>query len=180
MTPSKGQDGKAGERGSGGHGEARPRLGRALRRAWVGYQRQLDEEMAAAGFGRRRIPDGRVLRICARADDVTISRIGRELGITRQGASKIVGSLREDGFVTVHPSPSDGRETLVRPTRRAADYLAAHRKAADGVERRLRAGVGAQAVDDLYRVLQELEGEARLPVREYLRSKSHDRMSPDD
>ncbi len=136
--------------------------------------------MAAAGFGRRRIPDGRVLRFCARTDDVTISRLGRELGITRQGASKIVANLRDDGFVTLHPSPSDGRETLVLATPRATYYLAAHRRAADEVERRLRRRVGAQAIEGLYRVLEELGGEGQVPVREYLRSRSYGRMSPDD
>jgi DNA-binding MarR family transcriptional regulator len=136
--------------------------------------------MATAGFGRRRIPDGRVLRICARTDDVTISRIGRELGITRQGASKIVGNLHDDGYVTLHASLSDGRETLVRPTRHATDYLAAHRKAADEVERRLRKGVGTQAIDGLYRALEELASEGQPPAQEYLRSRSHGRMGPDD
>jgi hypothetical protein len=50
----------------------------------VGYRRQLDQELAAAGFGDRGFPDGRVLRLCGGAADVTISHIGRELGITRQ------------------------------------------------------------------------------------------------
>jgi hypothetical protein len=35
-------------------------LGPALRRAWVGYQQQLDEELAKAGFDDRGFPDGRV------------------------------------------------------------------------------------------------------------------------
>jgi hypothetical protein len=62
----------------------------ALRQAWVGYQRRLDEQMATAGFEDRGFPDGLVLRICSRTPGVTISQIGRELGITRQGAAKVV------------------------------------------------------------------------------------------
>src|SRR5882672_11311090 len=73
-------------------------LGPALRRAWLGYQRRLDEAMAAAGFDERRFPDGRVLRMCSGPAGATTSQIGRELGITRQGAGKIVGSLRDRGY----------------------------------------------------------------------------------
>src|ERR1700728_2005300 len=64
-------------------------LGPALRRAWIGYQLRLDEAMAAAGFGERRFPDGRVLRLCSNAAGSTISAVGREIGITRQGAAKV-------------------------------------------------------------------------------------------
>src|SRR5579859_7795430 len=95
--------------------EQRPlRLAAALRRAWLGYQLRLDEGLAAAGFGDRGFPDGRVLRICAaNPDGTTISQIGRELGITRQGASKTVASLRERRYVIVTPSATSGREKIV-------------------------------------------------------------------
>ena len=84
-------------------------LGPALRQAWVGYQRRLDEAMAAAGFDDRGFPDRRVLRMCPiRRDDV--SEIGRELGITRQGAAKVVASLRDRRYVTVTASDTSGRE----------------------------------------------------------------------
>ena len=55
--------------------------------------------MAETGFGERRFPDGRVLRVCAGEAGSTISAIGRELGITRQGASKVVAELRDRGYV---------------------------------------------------------------------------------
>src|SRR5665213_3303772 len=76
-------------------------LGPALRRAWVGYQLRLDEAMADAGFGERRFPDGRVLRLCSTPIGATISAIGREIGITRQGATKVVTHLVERGYVAV-------------------------------------------------------------------------------
>src|SRR5437764_4243386 len=90
-------------------------LGPALRRAWVGYQRRLDAAMAEAGFGDRGFPDGRVLRMC-RDSETTISQIGRELGISRQGAGKIVNGLRDRGFVSVDASPRSGREKIVTIT----------------------------------------------------------------
>ena len=75
-----------------------PGIGAALRRAWLGYQLRLDRAMADAGFGERRFPDGRVLRVCSGQTGSTIAAIGRELGITRQGASKVVAHLRDSGY----------------------------------------------------------------------------------
>jgi DNA-binding MarR family transcriptional regulator len=152
------------------HARRRPALGGALRRAWVGYQRRLDQEMAAAGFPDRRFPDGRVLRLCARSEQVTASAIGRELGITRQGAGKIVAELRDRGFVTLGPSPGDGRQKVITLTPRARDYLAAQRAAARRIEEELRQEAGAEAFESLFTLLEALGGEDdQLRMRDYLR-----------
>ena len=135
-----------------------PGLGPALRRGWSGYHGRLNAELAAAGFGDRGFPDGRVLRICRRSVGTTISQIGRELGITRQGAGKIVASLRDRSYVTLSDSPTDGREKIVELTQRAVDFLDAHRRAARKIEGELRAQVGQERFDDLYGVLSILEG----------------------
>jgi DNA-binding MarR family transcriptional regulator len=139
-------------------GERPARLGVALQQAWDGYQRELDRELAAAGFADRGFPDGRVLRLCASAKaDVTISQIGRELGITRQGASKIVASLRDRGYVALSPSPTDRREKIVTLTPRAVRFLAAQRQAASRIEARIRSELGPDAVDGLYGLLDALD-----------------------
>ena len=72
--------------------------------------------MADSGFGERRFPDGRVLRLCSGQSGSTISAIGRELGITRQGASKVVGDLRDRGYVAVADSLTSKREKSVTLT----------------------------------------------------------------
>jgi DNA-binding MarR family transcriptional regulator len=167
-SPEAEAEGEVGERGG-----RRGALGGALRRAWVGYRRRLDQELAAAGFGDRAFPDGRVLRICSRSPEVTISHIGRELGITRQGASKIVAGLRERGYVTVDASPTSGREKAVRLTTRAIDYLAAQRQAARDIERQLRAEIGAEAFDSLDLLLEALGGDDQPRMDDYLRSASN-------
>ncbi len=152
--------GRASGASRSGPGGTRPaRLGGALRQAWVGYRRQLDQELAAAGFGDRGFPDGRVLRLCTGASDVTISQIGRELGITRQGASKIVAGLRDRGYVALAPSPTDGREKIVKPTRHAVAFLAAQRAAAGRIEARIRDDLGAEPLQALYRLLDVLGAE---------------------
>ncbi|HUI03679.1 MAG TPA: MarR family transcriptional regulator, partial [Acidimicrobiales bacterium] len=138
--------------------------------AWIGYQHLLDDHMAAAGF-ERRFPDGRILHLCARAPDVTISQIGRELGITRQGASKNVERLRARGFVALRPSPTDGREKVVSLTPHAAGYLDAQRRAARTIERRLRLAVGDAPFEALAVLLDALGEHGETRMREYLRER---------
>jgi DNA-binding MarR family transcriptional regulator len=166
-----------GKAGQADHGQlapvTRPRhddvaLGRALRRAWIGYRRRLDETLAAAGFGDGGFPDGRVLRICSRSPGVTISRIGRELAITRQGAAKIVSGLRDRGYVTLTPSPTDGREKFVTLTPRALDYLSTQRRAARSIERQLRSEIGSRPFDSLHLLLAVLGGDSQLGMKEYV------------
>jgi DNA-binding MarR family transcriptional regulator len=148
--------------------EARPPLGPALRRAWVAYQRRLDAAMARAGFEDRRFPDGRVLRMCANRPDVTIAAIGRELGISRQGAAKVVNDLRDRGYVTVEPSPTSGREKIVAVTSRAREYLDAQRKAARAIERQLRSQLGDEAFGALDALLDVLGADESMRLRDYL------------
>jgi DNA-binding MarR family transcriptional regulator len=143
-------------------------LGDALHRAWAGYRRRVDEELAAAGFRDRSSPDGRVLRLCCGATPVTISEIGRELGITRQGASKIVAGLRDRGYVTLSPSPTDGREKIVTLTAHARSYLGARHAAAERIEARLRRELGDQAFDGLHGLLEALGGQSRVGSGEEL------------
>lgn len=145
-------------------------LGPALRNAWVGYQRRLDQTMAAAGFGDRGFPDGRVLRMCRDSVDTTISDIGRELGITRQGAGKIVAGLRDRGYVSVRPSSNSAREKNVALTPRALEYLDAQRKAVRKIDNQLRASLGPEGFRSLNRLLEALGGE-QIRLRDYLRQQ---------
>lgn len=149
------------------------RLGAALRRAWVGYQRRLDEAMAEAGFDDRRFPDGRVLRICSDPAGTTISAIGRQLGITRQGAGKIVAQLRDRGYVDVGDSATSGREKAVTVTTRAVEYLAAQRNATRSIEGQLRKELGPEGFAGLGRLLEALGAEEELRMRDYLSEASY-------
>jgi DNA-binding MarR family transcriptional regulator len=176
---SSGGSGPTGPEGS----ELRPvGLGPALRQAWVGYHRRLDEAMAAAGFADHGFPDGRVLRICSRRSDVTIAQIGRELGITRQGAGKVVAKLSERGYVSVRDSTVSGREKVVRLTPRARDYLAARRQSARSIERQVRDEVGESAFDAALLMLASLGGDDQPRMRDYLRRVSDlgDLEDPED
>ena len=143
-------------------------LGPALRRAWVGYQLRLDAAMADAGFGERRFPDGQVLRLCLGETGSTISAIGRELGITRQGAGKVVGHLRDRGYVSVTDSPTSKREKSVILTSRGFDYLKAQRTAARKIEDDLSSEVGEAAFSSLFTLLDALDHGEQTRLRTYL------------
>ncbi len=149
-------------------------LGSALRRAWLGYQRRLDTAMADAGFSERRFPDGRVLRLCSDRGS-TISAIGRELGITRQGASKVVGQLRDHGYVVVEDSATSGREKSVILTDLGATYLREHRAAARAIEKELTAQLGESAVSSLMTLINTLGQGEQPSMQTYLRgsTRSH-------
>jgi DNA-binding MarR family transcriptional regulator len=125
--------------------------------------------MAEAGFGERRFPDGRVLRMCAGEAGSTISAIGRELGITRQGASKVVTHLRDRGYVTVADSAASRREKSVLLTSRGFDYLQTERAAARRIEDELRSALGETGFSRLLEALDALDHDEMNRMRTYLR-----------
>jgi DNA-binding MarR family transcriptional regulator len=143
-------------------------IGPALRRAWLGYQLRLDAAMAEAGFEDRQFPDGRVLRLCSGPAGSTISAIGRELGITRQGAGKVVGRLRDRGYVSIADSASSGREKSVTLTPRGAEYLGAQRHAARTIDSQLRAELGEAGLSALFRLLGALDQGEQVRLSTYL------------
>lgn len=153
-------------------------IGPALRRAWLGYQRRLDAAMADAGFGERVLPEGRVLRLCTGPAGSTISAIGRELGITRQGASKVVRHLVERGYVSVADSPTSKRERAVTVTSRGVDYLRAHREAARTIEGEVRTALGETAFSALLALVATLDDGEPERLRAYLQRSTLPRSTP--
>ncbi|MEE1782147.1 MarR family winged helix-turn-helix transcriptional regulator [Streptomyces sp. SP17BM10] len=124
-------------------------VGPQLLRSWLGYRRRVEERLAAAGFADRRLPNGVILRLCATDDEMTVSRIGRELDISRQGASKQVGELVVEGYLVLEQSPDDGREKFVRPTPAALVFLRSFDQARREVDEEIRARLGDEALDAL-------------------------------
>ena len=151
-------------------------LGAALRRAWLGYQLRLDTAMADAGFGERRFPDGRVLRLCSGEAGCTISAIGRELGITRQGASKVVEHLRECGYVSVSDSATSRREKSVILTPRGIDYLRVQQASARAIEDELSVELGQAGFANLFALLDALDNGEQPRMRTYLRGSTRTKM----
>jgi DNA-binding MarR family transcriptional regulator len=141
--------------------------------------------MAEAGFDDRRLPDGRVLRLCADPVGSTISNIGRKLGMTRQGAGKVVSHLQDRGYVAVADSPTSGREKTVTLTALGDRYLSAQRSAARTIERNIdanlrEAGLGDDALRVLLRFLEHLPDDEGIRMRGYLTRTAVERDPLDD
>lgn len=128
--------------------------------------------MAEAGFGERNFPDGRVLRVCSGQAGSSISAIGREIGITRQGATKVVVHLRERGYVAVADSTTSKREKAVTITPRGIDYLAHQHAAARSIEDELRAELGEAGFSALGALLDALDAGDGARLGAYLRGSS--------
>ncbi len=146
-------------------------LGPALRQAWVTYQRLVDAEMARAGFEDRRLPDGRVMRLCQVTDDLTAASIGRELGISRQAAGKLTMDLARRGYLAIGTSPADGRQKILCLTPRGIAYLDAQQAAFAGVRDHIRVQIGDEAYENLLNALEMLEalgGEGQPGLRDYV------------
>jgi DNA-binding MarR family transcriptional regulator len=124
--------------------------------------------MATAGFDDRKFPDGRILRLCSDPVGSTISGIGREIGMTRQGAGKVVSHLSDRGYVSVGDSPTSGREKVVSITALGTRYLEAQRRAARAIEAQLRTEVGDEAWAALHRLLEVLDQDDDVRMRTYL------------
>ncbi|MCF3172023.1 MarR family transcriptional regulator [Streptomyces sioyaensis] len=149
-------------------------LGPQLVRSWFGYRRRVEERLAATGFTEKRLPNGALLRLCAREDEMTVSRIGRELEISRQGASKQVAELCEQGYLTLEKSPGDGREKFVRPTPSALAFLRSFDQARREVDADIRAQLGSESLDALSALFALLAepGETRVDIWREARARA--------
>ncbi|MFI5522269.1 MarR family winged helix-turn-helix transcriptional regulator [Streptomyces platensis] len=149
-------------------------LGPQLVRSWLGYRRRVEERLAATGFTEERLPNGTLLRLCAKDDAMTVSRIGRKLEISRQAASKQVTELCEQGYLTLEKSPGDGREKFVRPTPDALAFLRSVDRARREVDEEIRAHLGRAAFDALSALFTLLAepGEARIDVWREARARA--------
>lgn len=115
--------------------------------------------MADAGFGERKVPDGRVLRLCSDQAGATISPVGRELGICH---------LRDLGYVVIADSPTSKWEKSVVLTARGINYLRVKQTVARAIEVGLRAELGEAAFSGLVALLDVLGTGEQEGLRTYL------------
>jgi DNA-binding MarR family transcriptional regulator len=112
--------------------------------------------MAAAGFGNLRVAHGFVFQHlvpgAARITDLAV-----KLGMTAQGASKLVIELESMGYVARQTDPQDRRSHTVSLTGRGWAAIEVGRAARAEITRQLRADLGDEsAADALIASLQRL------------------------
>jgi DNA-binding MarR family transcriptional regulator len=122
-------------------------------------QSEITAALVSAGYGDLRPSDGYLVQHL-QTGPVSISELADKLGITAQGASKVVIEMERKGYVIRSPSPEDQRTRLVDLTQRGWDAIYAARRARAHVNRELRAtlGSGSSAFFDQVRHLAENTG----------------------
>ena len=141
-------------------------LGTALRMAWWSYVRRIDRDMEAAGFPERSYSMNYVFALYAQPGPITISEMGRLFAITRQAASKVVGELRDRGYVQAAPSATDQREKVVELTPKALEFMTARLGAAAALDDAIRERIGDAGLHELHSGLAAV-GEISMGTTEF-------------
>jgi DNA-binding MarR family transcriptional regulator len=134
-------------------------FGIVLGLAWQAFTDALRADLKARGFDDLGSAYGYVFRALA-AEALHQNELARQLGMTAQGASKIVGEMVARGYVERVPDPDDGRANRLRLAARGRSALGAARRFHAQYERRLRADLGERRVDELRRALEVMAGVA--------------------
>jgi DNA-binding MarR family transcriptional regulator len=86
----------------------------------------------------------------------TVGELAELLGVTQQGASKIVGELEQLGYVERRPDETDKRVRRIALTRRGARIVERGRAARVALEVKLLEQVGQKTLDEARRALVAL------------------------
>lgn len=129
-------------------------LGVLLGLGYQGLVRELNAHMAAAGFDVK-AAYGYVFRTLLK-EDLTTTKFGARLGITTQGAAKLIDEMERLGYVEKHPDPDDARVKVLRLAERGHQAVAEARRLQLDFERRLAGRYGADDVAAMRRVLEAM------------------------
>jgi DNA-binding MarR family transcriptional regulator len=121
----------------------------------------LHDQLADAGHPRARPIHGFALQAVGR-DGVTVSELGRRLGVSKQAAAKTVANLETLGYVHRVAHPEDQRATLIKRSARGDEMLA----------------LSAQTFGRIYAKIAQRLGEAQLGAVEAALSEIASERSP--
>lgn len=111
--------------------------------------------IAAEGYGDTRVSYGYVFQHLI-PGPVRVSDLAGRLGMTAQGASKLVIEMERRGYVVRRPDPEDQRNRYVALTERGWGAINAGRTARAAITEELRAVLGEPAASELVSGLQRL------------------------
>ena len=128
-------------------------LGRLLSAATRVVIERMHADLAEAGHPGLRPAYGYAVHAISRGG-LTTSQLGTELGMTKQGAAKLVATLSELGYVDRHAHERDGRAQLLALTPRGLDLVQAAAEAQERIEREWAEAVGPRETRVLRAVLE--------------------------
>ena len=142
-------------------------FGILLHQGYAAFKAGMQEHMGSAGFGDLGNSFGYVFRLLE-AEPRNLRQVAEALGMTPQGALKIIDDMVAKGYVVREADPGDGRVTLLRLTRRAAAALTEARRYHRSFEQGLARRMGARRAASLRAMLEELvpeEDAVSVPLR---------------
>ena len=136
--------------------------------AYQALVRELNEHMTAVGF-EIKVQYGYVFRALLK-EDLTSTKFGTRLGMTTQGAAKLIDEMERLGYVEKHPDPADARVRVLRLAERGRRAVAEARKFHQAFEDRVAERYGAEDAAALRRVLVALVDDAYQDATRVLRA----------
>jgi DNA-binding MarR family transcriptional regulator len=118
----------------------------------------LHEQLADAGHPGARPIHGFALQAVG-PDGVTVSELGRRLGVTKQAAAKTVASLETLGYVERVAHPEDQRATLVRRAALGDEMLALSAQIFGRIHADIAKRLGRAQVEELEAALNRIASE---------------------
>jgi DNA-binding MarR family transcriptional regulator len=132
--------------------------------AFQSFSDELRADLARRGFTDLGKSYGLVFR--ALADEALhLNELAHYLGITAQGASKLIDEMAERGYVERVPDPKDGRAKRLELAPRGRSVLAHARRFHRSYERQLRERLGPRLAGDVRSALEGMLGAGSTRLR---------------
>jgi DNA-binding MarR family transcriptional regulator len=125
-----------------------PLLGLLLRLLAQHWNQEVDEALAAAGFGDLRRSHANVVPFVP-ADGIQVRDLADRAGVRKQSMAASVEQLEKAGYVERRPDPSDGRGRLVFLTERGEAVRPVGVAAGRAVEEHWATLIGSERLEDL-------------------------------
>lgn len=130
-------------------------FGVLLALAYVAFVEDLRADLARAGYANLHASFGYVARALAEGP-LTLRDLAQHLGLTSQGALKIIDDMEANGYVDRRPDPDDARAKRLYLTTRGSEALAAARAFHGRFEAELGRRVGPARLKAGRRMLEEM------------------------
>ncbi|MFT4265383.1 MAG: MarR family winged helix-turn-helix transcriptional regulator [Nocardioides sp.] len=118
-------------------------------------------DASVAEQGRLVLATDAVAALVHRAEAATVNAVAEEIGIDQSGASRLIKSAVDAGYVTLAVTPSDGRRREVTVTPSGHTVLRQAHAWQERVFDELTAGWSQQRRDDFQRAMADLVGRSR-------------------
>ena len=89
-------------------------------------------------------------------EDITVSEIAAELGVTPPAVSRSLKCMESRGLILRETDSVNRRNTVVRLTVKGRDILVQARSKIDSITEKVNSEMGAERIDQLYRLLAEM------------------------